>query len=86
MSDGFDETFDQIMQTGRNQIVVLDQSAQTLRGHLTAETSLEDSIALTHALLAVNHMLMAWSQYLLPPREEATVCPACADEEAGEEG
>ena len=84
MSDLFDETFDQISQTGIHQLIVLDQSAQTLRCHLTTATSLEDSIAVIHALLALNHTLLAWAQYLLPPRDGAVMCPACAAEEQEE--
>ena len=67
-----------------NQLVVLDQSAQTLRCHLTTDASLEDSIAVTHALLAINHTMLGWSQYLLPAKDGPVVCPACVAEEQEE--
>ena len=82
----FDTIYDQVSQSALNQVVCLDQSAQILRGQLTTETSFEDSIALTHALLAINHTLLAWAQYLLPGRSGPVVCPACAVEAEEEEG
>ena len=85
MTDRFEELFDQTSRTGLNQLVVLDQTAQVLRGRLTDALALDEVGDITRVLLALNHAMLAWCQYLLPPREGAVVCPACAAE-AEEEG
>ena len=84
------QLFEQIDSIGIHQLLVLDGTAQALRPRLTDDIPLEEALALTHTIAALNAQMLRWVSVLLPgaPADaEGGVCPACreAQEREGSE-
>ena len=84
----YQEICEQVDTVGKHQLVLLDTLAQSLRPRLTDDSPLDEILALTHTVMALNGQMLRWARVLLhgDTSEEATVCEACRQaEEAGEE-
>ena len=83
------EICEQVDMVALHQLVTLDLSTQALRPRLTDEMPVEEAVAITHAIAALNAQMLRWVAVLTGgtvPGED--VCPACreAEEREGGEG
>ena len=78
---------EQIDQVGLHQLITLDLSTQSLRQRLTDELSLEEALAITHTLAALNAQMLQWVRVLLGGEEPeaAHECAACREGEGEED-
>ena len=84
----YQEACEQVDTVAGHQLVLLDGLAQALRQRLTDEPPLDEALALTHTVMALNGQMLRWVRVLLhgdTSEEEAAVCEACREKEEGEE-
>ena len=79
----YQEIFEQVDTVGLRQIILLDGLAQALRPRLTDDSSLDEILALTYTVMALNGQMLRWAQVLLTGEasEETSVCETCREAE-----
>ena len=77
------EICEQVNMIAGHQLVLLDGLAQSLRPRLTDELPLDETLALTHTVMALNGQMLRWARVLLTGEtsEEALVCESCREAE-----
>ena len=83
----YQEICEQVDTVGKHQIILLDGLAQALRPRLTDDVSVEEALALTHTIAALNAQMLRWVGVLLHGTvpDEETVCEACREAEERED-
>ena len=81
------EICEQVDIVALHQLVTLDLSAQSLRPRLTDEAPIEEALAITHTLAALNAQMLQWVRVLFGSEvpEAAHECPACREGEGEED-
>ena len=84
----YQEVCEQVDTVAGHQLILLDGLAQALRPRLTDESSLDETLALTHTVMSLNRQMLRWVRVLLHGEApaEAPVCERCQEaEERGED-
>ena len=83
----YQEICEQVDSVGVHQSILLDGLAQALRPRLTDESPLDEILALTHTVMALNGQMLRWARVLLTGNisEEARICETCREVEEREE-
>ena len=61
----YQEIVEQVDAVGKHQVILLDGLAQFLRPRLTDELPLEETLAITHTVMALNSQMLRWARVLL---------------------
>ena len=82
----YQEIYEQVDSVSMHQLILLDGLAQSLRPRVTDDLPLDETMTLTHTVMALNGQMLRWVQGLLTgtTAEEAPTCEACR--EAREQG
>ena len=83
----YKEIVEQVDAVGTHQLVLLDGLAQALRPRVTDDGSLDETMTITHTVMALNGQMLRWARVLLTGEtsEEASVCEACREAKEHEE-
>ena len=83
----YQEIVEQVDAVGKHQIILLDGLAQALRPRVTDDMPLDETMTITHTVMALNGQMLRWARVLLTGEtsEEALVCEACREAEEREE-
>ena len=84
----YQEICEQMDSVATHQLVLLDGLAQSLRPRITDDLALDETMTLTHTVMALNNQMLRWAQVLLTgtTAEEAPACEECREaEETGED-
>ena len=81
------EICEQVDMVALHQLVTLDLSTQALRPRLTNDVSIEEALALTHTIAALNGQMLQWVRVLLDGTvPDEAMCPACREVQEREGG
>ena len=79
------EICEQVDMVALHQLILLDLSTQALRPRLTDEVPVEEALAISHTIAALNAQMLRWVGVLLHGTEPTDDgCKACREAEDGE--